>query len=223
MARSVISTKTPRCERCRFVPRWCICSGYQTVDCPVQVDVLMHKREQHRPTSTGHLINRLIPGSYHHVFNAMEPPVADEVINPDRTLWILHPRGGPMPTDVAPDNLQVLLLDGNWREATRMAQTVGGWGRLVKLPMTAPSRYWLRKKQETESYSTIEALLFLLEALGLERPAIMLRQQLELHVYAGLRSRGALQLATNFLATSTLPAAMPDLLAQLHQRRSEGE
>lgn len=136
-------------------------------------------------------------------------------------MWILHPRGEAMPADVAPEALQVLLLDGSWREAARMAQAVTPWGRLVRLPMTAPSRYWLRKQQGEESYSTVEALLFLLRALKLGSIADQLQPQFELHVYAGLRSRGDIALASEFLATSSLASTFPDLLAQMHQRKSQ--
>lgn len=201
------------------MPRWCICAGHDSIELPLQVDVLMHKREQLRPTSTGKLINRVIPSSRNILFEAESPPERENVILPDRELWIFHPNGTELPAGVLPSNIQVVLLDGTWREASRMSQSVVNWGRLVRLPMTAPSRYWLRKKQGEESYSTIEALLFLLGALGLTKEEKRLRLQFELHVYAGLRSRGIMSIAEEFLATSPLTEAMPELLAQMHERR----
>lgn len=219
MSRSVILNKTPRCPRCSFMPRWCICAGAEMINLPLQVDVLMHKREQLRPTSTGKLVNRVIPSSRNILFEAESPPRRESVALPGRELWILHPNGADLPTEVSPSNIQVVLLDGTWREAARMSQTVTTWGRLVRLPMSALSRYWLRKKQGEESYSTIEALLFLLSALGLSKEESRLRLQFELHVYAGLRSRGIMSTAKNFLATSPIRAAFPELLEQLHERR----
>jgi len=201
------------------MPRWCICAGHEPIELPLQVDVLMHMREQSRPTSTGKLINRIIPSSRNHLFEAESPPLLEDVVFPGRELWILHPNGTELPTDISPSKIQVVLLDGTWREASRMSQTVATWGRLVRLPMSAPSRYWLRKKQGEESYSTIEALLFLLSALGLTKEEERLRLQFELHVYAGLRSRGIMSIAEEFLATSPLTKAMPELLAQMHERR----
>lgn len=180
----------------------------------------MHKREQYRPTSTGRLINRIIPSSRGHLFAAEHPPSRDSVVSNDRILWILHPRGENVVASIAPANLQVLLLDGSWREAARMTQTVAPWGRLVRLPMKDPSRYWLRKQQGEESYSTIEALLVLLATFELKQEEALLRLQFELHVYAGLRSRGAIKMVEDFLASSPLPAARPALLAQLQQRQS---
>jgi DTW domain-containing protein YfiP len=191
------------------------------VDCPVLVDVLIHRHESWRPTSTGRLINRVMPASRGHIFRRETPTDRSTVIAPDRELWILHPRGEPLPAHAAPEKLQVLLLDGSWREAAAMLPVVERWGRKVRLPMTGPSRYWLRAQQEGEKYSTIEALMFLLDALGRPEEAAQLRLQFELHVYAGLRTRGAKVLADDFLATSPLPAALPELLRQLHESRPQ--
>jgi DTW domain-containing protein YfiP len=183
------------------------------------VDVLIHRREFWRPTSTGRLINRVMPASRGHVFEHDAPPRREVLVAPGRKLWILHPRGEPMPVGAVPSEVQVLLLDGSWREAASMLPVVENWGRRVRLPMTGPSRYWLRAQQEGLKYSTIEALIFLLEALGLPAEAAQLRLQFELHVYAGLRTRGAKALAGEFLATSPVREAFPDLLARLDGRR----
>jgi DTW domain-containing protein YfiP len=112
------------------------------------------------------------------------------------------------------------LLDGSWREAARMMHGVKTWGRLVSLPMTGPSRYLLRDQQGAGNYSTIEALLFLLEALGLKAEHTALRLQFELHVYAGLRARGEKASAEKFLADSPVREAFPELLAELNRRRT---
>ena len=219
MARSVVLAGTPRCERCQFPPRWCICAGYQAITCPLQVDVLIHHREFNRPTSTGRLINRVMPASRSHLFRRETPPDRAAIAVPGRTLWILHPRGEPLPTGADPAGLQVLLLDGSWREAARMSQEVASWGRLVRLPDTGPGRYQLRTHADEGKYSTVESLLLLLAALGLTETEAQLRLQFELHVYAGLRTRGTKEKAAVFLATSPIREAFPELLARMHERR----
>ena len=179
----------------------------------------MHHREFNRPTSTGRLINRVMPASRHHAFRRETPPVRSAIGVPGRALWILHPRGEPLPAVAAPEELQVLLLDGSWREAARMAQDIGSWGRLLRLPESGPGRYQLRTHVHDGRYSTVESLLILLAALGLTQAEVQLRLQFELHVYAGLRTRGAKLKAEEFLATSPIREAFPDLLAQMHERR----
>ncbi len=141
------------------------------------------------------------------------------MVTPGRTVWILHPRGEDLPSEVAPETLQVLLIDGSWREAGRMAQTVTSWGRMVRLPAAGPTRNHLRGQENDGNYSTIESLIFLLTALGLENQATQLRLQFELHVYAGLRARGAKEKAEEFLADSPARLAFPELIQAMNERR----
>jgi len=219
MARSVVLKGAPRCHRCQLPPRWCVCAGLRTVDCALQVDVLMHHMEAHRPSSTGHLIKRVMPQSGQHQYRIDRPLTAAEVVRPDRELWILHPLGEPLPASVAPEKVQVLLLDGSWKQALEMQRSVLSWGRPVSLPMTGESRYWLRAQQGEQQFSTVEALLFLLAALGLAEAEARLREQFELHVYAGLCARGKKAAAAEFLANSPAKVAFPELIAKLAEKR----
>jgi DTW domain-containing protein len=200
-------------------PRWCICAARQDVYCPVNIDLMSHPRELTRPSSTGNLIHRVMPASRQHLWHSKHPPVAADVIIPGRELWILHPHGRPAPAGADPASVQVLLLDGLWNEAAVMAREVASWGRLISLPMMGVSRYWLRAQQEGGRFSTVEALIFLLDFLGLENQGELLRLQFELHVYASLRSRGRTDLAAAFLVDSPLRHSLPEFLAQLHTRR----
>lgn len=183
------------------------------------MEVLIHHREFWRPTSTGRLINRVIPSSRGHVFRHDLPLTRAALLQPERTLWILHPLGEPLPAGAPPANLQVLLLDGSWREAARMLHAVESWGRPVRLAMTGPSRNLLRDQQGAGNYSTAEALLFLLDAFGLAREHSEFRLQFELHVYAGLRARGEKAAAEKFLADSPVREAFPELLEKLAMKR----
>lgn len=219
MGRNLVTNQAGRCERCHFAPRWCICAAHEAVVLPLQVDVLIHPRELHRPTSTGRLIHRVVAGARQHVFRQDPLPTHDAVALPGRDLWILHPRGEAVSVEVDPAGVQVLLLDGSWSEAARMATHVAGWGRLVRLPDAGASRNGLRRQESSGKYATVESLLFLLAALGLSDAERRLRLQFELHVYAGLRTRGALVQAEDFLAQSPIREAFPDLLAELHRRR----
>ena len=221
MARSVVLHPTLRCTRCQHIPRWCVCEGLRTVECPVAVDVMMHSREFFRPSSTGHLIQRVVSGARTHVWRHDAAPAREQVIRPGKDLWVLHPLGEPMPAGAVPENVQLLLLDGSWGEAADMKKDVEGWGRRVSLPMTGKSRYLLRTQQGPGQFSTMEALLFVLNALGLREVHDALSVQLELHVYAGLRTRGQSVMAADFLATSPLRTALPGVIARMHPQSPE--
>jgi DTW domain-containing protein YfiP len=206
--------------------RWCICAAGRTVPCALAVDVLIHQREVWRPTSTGRLIQRTMAGSRLHVFRPGEAMDAAVVRRPERELWVLHPLGERLEAvqaeyaaDPARPAPQVLLLDGNWREATRMMRAAERWGRPVGLPMTGESRYRLRGQQGEGQFSTVEALLFLLKALGQAEVHAALELQFELHVYAGLRARGDKAGAEKFLPTTRLEAELPEMIAELNRQR----
>lgn len=200
--------------------RWCVCPVHTDIALPLAVDVLTHHRERFRPSSTGTLINRVIPASRHILYRRERRLSAAEVQVPGRELWILHPHGDPLPAALPePRGVQVLLLDGSWRETSAMAQEVTGWGRLVNLPMAGVSRYWLRAQADEARFSTIEALLFLLQRFGLDEAEEQLRLQFELHVYASLRARGQKAFSHEFLADSPIRTAFREFIAQLDVRR----
>lgn len=202
--------------------RWCICPAHREVACPLAIDVLTHHRERFRPSSTGTLINRVIPASRHILWRPERPLMRAEVEVPGRELWILHPHGEPVPPALpAAERVHVLLLDGSWREASAMAQFVGGWGRLVSLPMAGESRYWLRAQADAARFSTVEALLFLLTRFGLGDAHEVLRLQFELHVYASLRGRGQKRASAEFLAGSPICDAFRALIEDLNVRRPQ--
>ena len=187
----------------------------QEIECPLRIAVLMHYLESYRPSSTGDLIKRVIPTSGLHLYYKERPLLRDVIVQPGKELWILHPSGEPLPKNQPREGLQVLLLDGNWQQAGEMSRAVGTWGRRVCLPMIGESRYWLRAQAGAGQFSTVEALLFLLSALGLSEVHDRIQAQFELHVYAGLRSRGHKQKAEEYLATSPVRNAVWALLGQL--------
>lgn len=182
----------------------------------------MHHREQYRWSSTGHLIERVVQPARRHLWRRERHLTAAEIHVPGRELWILHPHGEPAPTDAKAANVQIVLLDGSWREASAMAQEVNSWGRLFSLPMKGESRFWLRAQVDEARFSTMETFLYLLRFFGLEREHDELRLQFELHVYAHLRARGQKDRALDFLKTSPIASAFSDLIAQLDiSRRRE--
>lgn len=217
--RSVVLNSSPRCPRCQLPLRWCVCAAKCEIALPLAIDVLTHHREHYRPSSTGNLVHRLVPASRLHVWRRERQLGVADVRLPNRELWILHPQGAPLPVDAIHSDVQVLLLDGSWREASAMAHEVRGWGRLMSLPISGESRYWLRDQTDAGRFSTVEALLFLLSHFGLRDAHQVLREQFELHVYASLRARGQKAAALKFLSDSPAARSFPEFIAQLDVRR----
>jgi DTW domain-containing protein YfiP len=149
-----------------------------------------------------------------------------DACDPARELWILHPTGEPLPTATATadapygEGIQILLLDGTWRQAGDMLRSVEGLGRCVRLPDAAaePSRFWLRDQPELRHVATAEALGHVLQAIGESDAARKLRLHFELHVYATLLARGKREMAERYLGHSPLLTEARDVLERLHAR-----
>ena len=239
MARSVVLAGAKRCEGCRLPPRWCLCGALPPVDTAVAVDILIHRREQWRPSSTGALLARSIRGARLHVHrpdpHCREAPMLPAaLLRPDHVCWVLHPQGDSIADECPPapsaQPRQVVLLDGNWREAGEMLRLInaaaGAAGRegsaalrVVRLPEGAPGRFWIREAPAPEQRSTAEACGAILGLLGESAAAERLRLHFELHVWATLRARGKVARAEAYLAESPLTAAIPAILAALETRR----
>jgi DTW domain-containing protein YfiP len=201
------------------------------VETRLAVHVLIHRGEQRKPSSTGRLVARVVTGAACHVFQREDrffpasrfPGAARE---PGGELWILHPRGEPLPASpdasdaTAGPRRHVLLLDGTWRQASEMLRSVEGLGRCVHLPDASdePSRYWLRDQAAPMQLSTAEALMRVFRRWGGPEAERHLRLHFELHVYATLRARGRREMAERYLGHSPLLAEAPEALDRLLAR-----
>ena len=239
MARSVVLAGTGRCDGCRLPPRWCVCGALPKVDTSLAVDILIHRREQWRPSSTGALLARTLSGARLHIhrpdpWSRECPGLPPALLRPGHECWVLHPQGeqvgAQVPLASRPLPMQVVLLDGNWREAGEMLRLVNAAAgtaaregaapiRVVRLPGGAPGRFWIREAPAPEQLSTAEACGAILGVLGETAAAERLRLHFELHVWATLRARGKVAEAKAYLAESPLTAAIPAILAALETRR----
>lgn len=200
-----------------------MCPAAETAACGLAVDVLMHHREVYRPSSTGNLIPRVLPEARVHLWRRERKLGAAEVRRPGRELWLLHPQGATLAPAALPppETVQIVLLDGSWREASAMVREVVGWGRLVSLPMHGASRFGLRTQTEAGRFSTLEALAAVLASFGLHAAHEVLVRQFELHVYASLRSRGRKEEAAAYLADSRVLAPLAPFIAGLEVPRPQ--
>ena len=239
MARRVVQAGTDRCDGCRLPPRWCVCGALPVVTTALAVDLVMHRREQWRPSSTGCLLARVIPEARLHVHRAdplsrLSPTIPPSLLRAGHECWVLHPQGetvdDPLPLADRAVPLQVVLLDGNWREAGEMLRLFGASAarpsgsaspsiRIVRLPTHGAGRFWIREAPTPGQVSTAEACLSVLGMLGEASAVERLRLHFELHVWATLRARGKRLEADAYLSASPLPAAIPAILAELESPR----
>ena len=235
MGRSVVLAGAARCPRCSLPPRWCTCDVLPAVETRHVVNVLIHRQEAAKPSSTGRLITRVVRGATGHVYQRETKffPAATftaDVSEAGGDVWILHPHGQPLPrqTDAedgtATARRRVLLLDGTWRQAGEMLRSVEAAGRCIRLPDAAatPSRYWLREQAGLAQLSTAEALMAFFHAVDEHGADHGLRLHFELHVYATLLARGRREMAERYLGHSPLLTDAADALGRFHARQAPG-
>ncbi len=220
MPRSVVHAGAPRCPSCALAPRWCICGLVAPVTTAIPVLVLIHRQELAKPSSTGSLVARVMPGAGVHAYSRISrhlPPTGlpDDAAPPGHELLVLHPAGAALePAAAGSPPPCLLLLDGTWRQAAEMLRAVEGLGRCVRLPAHAPraSRFWVRQQRAAGCLATAETLAIALDLLGDAAAAGGLRLHFELHVLATLLSRGKREEAERFLVDSPLLASHPGIL-----------
>lgn len=160
------SHREERCDGCKLhLPR-CICDQIPTIDVPTKLVVVMHHREQNRPTATAPLAMRALT---HHVWlmhgRRDEPVDLCEHVGPDRRGLLLFPAEHARPLTaelLAEDPRPVTLVvpDGSWRQASKAARRLPGVETLqpITLPPGPKSRYRLRREPRADGLATFEAI-----------------------------------------------------------------
>ncbi len=156
----------------------CICALIPRFELATRLVLVMHKREEHKPTATGPLALLALPNSELRVHGRQESPLdfGDLDVAGRRTL-LLFPGEEAALLDagfVARDRRPVTLVvpDGNWRQAARMGKRLPGLehAEMVKLPEGPPTRWGVRRELHEQGLSTYEAIA---RALGLlESPEV---------------------------------------------------
>jgi len=196
-----------RCENCQLGARWCICRYRDAVmqrQLPASADflLLLHRYETMKPTNTGRLIADVLPaGTHPYLWDRIEPdPLLLEFLQKRAgNLWILFPENycnvvEEIPIERVTRNIvpigdiaamsarpTFVLLDGTWKQARKMFH-MSTWMQhipIVRLEMNTNCGYRLRQGAHEMQISTLEAAAGLLEALGDEITAGVMRDYFE--------------------------------------------
>ena len=186
----------PRCPACALPVEACLCASARLLQLATRVVVFVHRREVHKTTNTARLVALTLASSELRTVGLAEDRAGYDGLEQDGRLTLLlfpsahsveltQALAGPLP-------ITLLVPDGNWRQARRMATKEAQLARLaaVHLPAGLARRFELRKHPQPERLSTFEAIA---RALGiLEGPAVQheLERILELKVQRTLQTRG---------------------------------
>jgi DTW domain-containing protein YfiP len=189
-----------RCEQCRLFKPLCICALIPKIELQTRLLVVMHRREWNLTTNTANLACLALPNSeIRLVGNRDEVLDTSQLIPPSGTAALLFPGDDAIELNEETIHsfekpLTLIVPDGNWRQARKIAYRIEALERIrkVKLPAGGPSAYKLRSSPHEMNLSTIEAIG---RALGiLEKDSVRsdLEAVLEMMVERRLWSRGQL-------------------------------
>ncbi len=163
-----------RCPRCALHQPLCLCDAIEPLDTATRVVVVVHGKEAARTSNSGRLVPMTLRRGELHQRDPRTGALDLDLADDDRRAVLLY----PMATEVlapGPRRLTLVVPDGNWSQARKMARRVPGLAALprVCLPPGEPSRFRLRSHPDPRRVSTFEAVA---RALGvLEGPEVEAR------------------------------------------------
>lgn len=202
-----------RCPDCRLFRPLCLCEQIPRIELKTKLLVLMHWREWRLTTNTASLACNALPNSKIHLIgNRGEALQAETVVPESGGAVLLFPSDDAIELTAAsvkqlPQPLTLIVPDGNWRQARKIAHRVERLRDIpkVKLPSGVPSEYRLRHSPHEMNLATIEAIGRALGIIENDSVRTQLEDLLLLMVERRLWSRG--QLAASKTKTGIPEAA----------------
>ncbi len=174
-----------------------MCCLLPRVDARTQLLLVVHREEERKPTNTGLLAARCLPRARVVVVGDRARPPPDPLIAAGERAVLLFPHEHAEPltryADGAP--LTLVVPDGSWRQASKIARRAPGLGSLprVALPSGTASGYRLRSESRAGGLATLEAIAAALAALEGDALVAPLLAAFHAFVDRTLWLRGALQ------------------------------
>ncbi len=164
----------------------CLCAELPQLQLRTRVSILMHAQERNKPSNTGGLAHLCLPNSEIRFRGLPDgtPLDLNGLIDEEYETWLLYlsPESETLSRDLALNAakpVRLLVLDGNWSQASRLGaklrrQLPGV--KHVKLSAGKPSEYRLRTEHHPDGLATFEAIA---RALGyLEGPVVQERMEI---------------------------------------------
>lgn len=160
------------------------------VETRTRIVLLRHAAERWKPSSTARLAALAMPNLVVVDYGLPGAPVELGRLPTADAAWLLFP-DGPAPPPGAPLPVTLVVVDGTWQQARRMAQRLAPL-HLPRLRLPAPPgpRPRLRHAHRDDGMTTLEAIahaMGVLEGDAVRRPLLALH---DLHVQRTLEAVG---------------------------------
>lgn len=199
-----------RCPRCRVHRSLCFCDAIPQIETRTRLLLVIHRREDRKPTNTGRLAAECLGNS--RVFVRGDAGQGDRgfELDPSRQHLLLFPGEAAVPlTEYRGCAREITLIvpDGNWRQASKVRARLPGLAQVprVSLPDGPPSTYRLRHETYPGGLATMEAIARAFGVLEGRPVRDALERVFRIMVERTLWSRGELDLAD---VTDGLPAGV---------------
>lgn len=185
-----------RCARCRVHQSLCFCSEIPQLTTQTRLLLVIHYREQRKPTNTGLLATQCLTNSHCVVRGQRDQPECSLGLDPRRTTLILYPsaRARLLTEFEASQPITLVVPDGNWRQASKVGTRVAELADAphVKLPEGPPTAYGLRHEPVFGGLATMEAIARAMGILEGEAIQTALERVFRILVERTLWARGTL-------------------------------
>ena len=165
------------CSQCGKARKACICDNIVALDSQVELIILQHPTEEHRPMGTARILSlslvnsRLLVGEDFREHGELNQLLAE----PDVEHFVLYPSDVSLSAvDVAlpiEKKIRIILLDGTWKKAFKMWQLNTQLHHLpcLHLPVDLKGNYRIRKAPNENALSTVEAGFYVLSMMQPEK------------------------------------------------------
>ncbi|MEI8656885.1 tRNA-uridine aminocarboxypropyltransferase [Vibrio sp. Hal054] len=165
------------CSQCGKARKACICDSIVALDSQVELIILQHPTEEHRPMGTARILSlslansRLLVGEDFREHGELNQLLAE----PDVEHFVLYPSDVSLSAaDVAlpiEKKIRIILLDGTWKKAFKMWQLNTQLHHLpcLHLPEDLKGNYRIRKAPSENALSTVEAGFHVLSMMQPEK------------------------------------------------------
>ena len=152
-----------RCSTCSMNETLCICALVPSLETRTRLELIVHYREERKPTNTGQLAARCLKRSSISIVGDRDRPLVRAPVTADEQPLLLFPADDAVPiTSFAASERPVVLIvpDGNWRQASKFRKRIAGLADIpcVVLPDMGPTDYRLRAEPHEGGLATFEAI-----------------------------------------------------------------
>ncbi len=164
------------CSQCGKSRKACICPWVVALESGVELIILQHSSEEHRPLGTARILKLCLEnctcliGEDFSEDETLNELLADNayrhfILYPTEQSFCVSELAGGQGSNVK--KIRLILLDGTWKKAYKMWQLSSNLHSLptVHLPQNLHGSYMIRKAPSENSLSTVEAGFYALSIL----------------------------------------------------------